>query len=311
MDVSVIIVSYNTCELTRNCISSVIDKTKGVEYEIIVVDNASSDGSPEMIKTTFPQVKLVEEKNNWGFGKANNLGAEYASGDYLFLLNSDTILVNNAIKILHDYIKINPKIGICGGQLLDEKENIIDSCDSYSTFFEEIFIALFPAAWLKSKAIQYSTARSINGFVYGADMMIKKQYFEQLKGFDPDFFMYDEDKELSLRFKKVGYLTCFVPDAKIIHLAGQSGNANNVSDNYNIDKWSYSETRYSRFLYLRKRYGHHFARLIYLICYIKGKAAMFFFFFSENKIKKIYWKKYCFIHKKQYQRYLQQHKAYV
>jgi len=304
MDVSVVIVSYNTCELTCNCLFAVIEKTHGVNYEIIVVDNASSDGSVAMIQETFPQVRLVAEQNNWGFGKANNIGAEYAKGDYLFLLNSDTILVNNAIKILHDYIKSNLKAGICGGQLVDVKGNNINSHGPFPSVFREVSVALFPAAWLNYKSIDYSTAQPVNRFISGADMMINRQFFNQLKGFDTDFFMYSEDVDLSLRCKCAGYLTCFVPEAKIIHLVNQSSNDEIPSEVQYINKWSYSEERYSRFVLLKKLYGPCFTRLIYLIYYFKGEIAAAFFFLSGNKQKRIYWKKYSDIHKTQYQRYL-------
>ena len=302
MDVSVIIVSYNTCELTRNCIYSVIEKTEDVDYEVIVVDNASSDGSVEMIKTTFPQVKVIEEKNNWGFGKANNIGAGNATGDYLFLLNSDTLLVNNAIKILYEYMQSNPKTGICGGQLVDLEGHNINSHGPYPSVMRELAIALFPAVWLNAKSEECTTAKPINRFISGADMMINRQHFNQMKGFDPDFFMYSEDVDLSLRFKRAGYSNCFVPEAVIIHLVNQSSKAEG-KDVY-INKWSYSEERYSKFLLLHKFYGYSFVVLIYLIHIMKAGVATFFFLLSGNIRKKNYWVKYASIYKKQFQRYL-------
>jgi GT2 family glycosyltransferase len=304
MDVSVIIISYNTCELTRNCLNSVIEKTYDLNYEIIVVDNASADGSAAMILQTFPQVRLVEEHINWGFGKANNIGAGYAKGSYLFLLNSDTILVNNAIKILYDYMKSNQKAGICGGQLVDVNGNNINSYGPYPSIIREIAVALFPAAWLNNKSIHCTCAQPINRFISGADMMINREQFNQLKGFDKDFFMYAEDVDLSLRFKRAGFLTCFVPDAKIIHLVNQSSNDVNLSDDQYINRWSYAEERYSRFVFLRKMYGSCFSGLIFLIYYLKGEMAAVFFYLRRNKQKINYWKKYSDIHKTQYQRYL-------
>lgn len=308
MDVSVIIVSYNTCELTRDCINSVVEKTEGLEYEIIVVDNASSDSSVKMIKTTFPQVRLVEEKNNWGFGKANNIGAKCAAGEYIFLLNSDTLLVNNAIRILYDFIKKNPTVGMCGGQLVDINGNSINSYGPYPTKLREMMIALFPAAWIKYVPVSYLSTTEINNYLFGADMMINKKYYHQLNGFDTDFFMYSEDIDLSLRFKKAGYSIYFIPDARIIHLVNQSSTESDISNNHNIDRWSYSEERYAKFVFLQKLYGHRFTRLIYYISRLKGEVAVFIFLLLGNTSKKLHWRKYSNIHQKQYLRFLQYYK---
>ncbi len=309
MDVSVIIVSYNTYKLTIDCLKSVFEKTNGLDYEVIVIDNASTDRSVEMIQQMYPQVHLIAERTNHGFGKANNIAASIAKGKYIFLLNSDTLLVNNAIKILFDYIKSDSNIGIVGGQMLDRNLNKANSCDAYTSWIDEICIALLPANYIKSITIEVSYNHDINGFVYGADMMIDKQYFNQLNGFDQDFFMYDEDKELSFRFKKMGYKTSLVTDALIIHFGGQSGNINNTSYNNFIDKWSFSESRYSRFVYLHKVYGHEFAFLIYLICLLKAKVATFVFTVLRNRRKQTFWKKYSLIYKQQYNRYLQKFKS--
>jgi hypothetical protein len=127
MDVSIIIVNYNTSELLKDCINSVLKKTQNVKYELIVIDNASSDCSIKMMKNEFPSIKLIESKENLGFGRANNLGARYATGKYLLLLNTDTLLINNAINILFDFMEKDTKqtIAACGGNLynLDRTEN--------------------------------------------------------------------------------------------------------------------------------------------------------------------------------------------
>ena len=107
MDVSVIIVNYNTVELTKQCILSIYNQTKDVNFEIIVVDNNSEDNSVKIIENNFPQVILINNSDNIGFGRANNLGVEIAKGKYIFFLNSDTILLNNAIKIFVDYMRKN------------------------------------------------------------------------------------------------------------------------------------------------------------------------------------------------------------
>ena len=119
MNVSIIIVNYNTSNLLKDCLCSIIEKTQFIEYEIIVVDNNSGDDSVAMVEQQFTNVKLIKNNINLGFGKANNIGYTYAKGKYLFLLNTDTLLINNAIKILFDFME-DPKhssVGSCGGNL--------------------------------------------------------------------------------------------------------------------------------------------------------------------------------------------------
>ena len=141
IQVSVIIVSYNTKELTINTIKSVIDKTENVDYEIIVVDNDSKDGSVEELKKTFQdKITIIEPKENLGFGRANNLGIKYAKGEYVFLLNPDTELINNAIKIFYDYMEQNKQVGICGGNLYDKNNN---PEASYFMYKDNIFSYFF------------------------------------------------------------------------------------------------------------------------------------------------------------------------
>ena len=111
--VSIIIINYNTKLLTLDCLKSIYQHTKDIDFEVIVVDNASSDGSAEAIRESFPIVKVIEPNENLGFGRANNLGAKYAKGEYLFLLNSDTLLIENSIKKLYDfYIENEEKLHI-------------------------------------------------------------------------------------------------------------------------------------------------------------------------------------------------------
>ena len=125
-DVSIILVSYKTKDLTRNCIKSIVEKTKNISYDIFVVDNNSQDGTCEMLKEEFPFVKLIENSQNIGFGAANNLAIKESDAEYVFLLNTDTLLVNNAVKILHDFLENNRQVGVCGANLYDE--NIEKTC---------------------------------------------------------------------------------------------------------------------------------------------------------------------------------------
>ena len=137
IDVSIIVVNYNTKELTRNCLKSVFERTDGISFEVIVSDNGSTDGSQEMIRAEFPEVVLIENDANIGFGAANNRALAVARGKYVFYLNSDTVLLNNAVKMFFDYWENSPakeSIGALGANLLDEDMNITHSWGRFPAF---------------------------------------------------------------------------------------------------------------------------------------------------------------------------------
>jgi len=243
MDISIIIINYKTPDLVIDCIQSINEKTRDISYEIIVVDNASGDNSIEIIKKEFKEnIKLIEADENLGFGKANNLGVRYATGKYILLLNSDTVLINNAIKIMYDYIRTSAKIGIVGGNLYsaDMKEN-----SSFSLIFDDMETVKKQAKWVSiigdlllkqfrqrfysdEQKRKYIYKDSFNyteepmevGYIFGTDMMLSKKLYDSIGGFDPEFFMYAEEEELSWRVHEKGYKIVSVPDAKIIHLDG-------------------------------------------------------------------------------------------
>jgi GT2 family glycosyltransferase len=271
--VSVIIVSYNTKDLTRACIESVLEKTGGVDLDIRVVDNGSTDGSPEMLARDFPEVKLIRSTTNLGFARANNLAIRESKADYVFCLNSDTILVNNAIGILCDFMEReeNRDVACCGGGLYDQEMNPHTSYGNFPSLTEIAFQAfklkgVFRAYYdrrLKS-SVEYSgtEVRQVD-YVVGADMFLRKSVLDKTGAFDEDFFLYFEDTELGFRLAKAGYRSVIVPDAKIIHLAGRSTTE--------VPKMESVRTREkSRFLFFRKCYGERsllLAKILYVLHY--------------------------------------------
>ncbi len=228
MDVSIILVSYNTKDLTINCLKSVYEKTKELDFEIIVVDNNSQDGSVEMLEEEFPNIKLIKNKENKGFGSANNIAIKQAEGKYIFLLNTDTILDNNAIKIFFDFMEKeeNQNAGACGGNLYDENSNRIHSSGKLPSIkriaFTSIGLNLIFKNFYK-KTFCTDDAKEVNkvtktGFITGADLFLRKSVIDKTGSFDEDFFMYYEDSELQYRIQKSGYLIYIVPNARIYHL---------------------------------------------------------------------------------------------
>ncbi|MGL5051542.1 MAG: glycosyltransferase family 2 protein, partial [Fusobacteriaceae bacterium] len=194
-------------------------------------DNDSKDGSHEYFSNlALDNFKYIQSGSNLGFGKANNLGYKIATGKNIFLLNTDTLLVNNAIDILYDEISKDSKIGVVGGNLYDVDMKPAHSFlkEMYSLKTELGFILNIPqkiiGALKSQKRLDFNYTENIIevGYITGADMMIKRECIEKVGFFDPDFFMYFEETELTSRIKKIGYKVLSVPQAKIIHLEGKS-----------------------------------------------------------------------------------------
>lgn len=278
MEVSVIIVNYNTAYLLDNCISSLEEKITGLNFEIIVVDNASSDDSVDLMKKKYPLVKLIESKANLGFGRANNLGASFATGKYLFLLNTDTLMINNAIKVLFDFMELetSKSIGACGGNLFHEN---LEPNFSYSLVFPSlkgIFAYRSRLSFLQNNEYFNNTNKVKDVcIIIGADLFIRKQVFDNLGGFDSTFFMYVEDGELCYRIKKNNFKIVSVPDAKIIHLQGKSSS--------NVFKLKMEFTGY--LIYFRKHFSNLTVFFYKIIELLFGFLRMIFFILTLNKAK--------------------------
>lgn len=230
MQISIIIVNYNTKHLTADCIDSIIAKTAEVEYEIILVDNASSDGSQEKFSSDG-RILFLEAGDNLGFGKANNLGAQHAKGDYIFFLNSDTLLLNNAIYEMWRYCEEHKEDNIGGlGCILCDGNN--QRCHSYAKLntWKDIVKSYFIAPFCKSKAKEIMAMDAEDeskdafevGYVTGADLFVSRKVIDECGCFDPDFFMYSEESEMQWRFKKHGYKNMIIKSPKIMHLEGMS-----------------------------------------------------------------------------------------
>jgi GT2 family glycosyltransferase len=215
-----------------NAIDSIFEKTRDITFEIIVVDNNSSDNSEAILQERYgKRITYLELSENVGFGRANNKAAKIAKGRNLFLLNPDTLLMNNAIKILSDYLDANEQVAICGGNLFSEEYIPIHSFRrTLSPIFNELnsLFFHFPEKIIYGKNSMFNHTRKPLDVAYitGADMMIKKRIFDKLNGFDEEFFMYYEESELAYRIHKLKYKVVSIPEAHIIHLVGKSISSN-------------------------------------------------------------------------------------
>ena len=237
--------------MTQECIDSVYDKTEGVEFEVILVDNASTDGS-RIIFEQDTRIKYIYSSENVGFGRANNLGYRYALGKYIFLLNSDTILMNNAIKIFFDYMEnAMNNIACCGCFLRNSKNEIIHSYGRFHTFWNSItewcfqpYLHHFGVDLHKYDYPIKMTSYCEVDFITGADVFLRKEVADKYGLFDPDFFMYYEDAEMAKRFNEHNYKSVLIDAPQIVHLVGSSYKKSNHSKQIMVMK--------SMFIYEKK-----------------------------------------------------------
>jgi GT2 family glycosyltransferase len=228
MELSIVIINYNTFQLTCNCIASIKEKLLEVQYEIILVDNASVECDADLFKQKFPFIKLIKSPVNTGFTGGNNLGVRAAAGQYLLLLNSDTELINNAPKICLDYIRANQTVGMVTCQLLYPDGRIQQNCRRFRTISWEL-LEVIPLYKLLPK--QKSENLMLHHYfdhqrfadvdwVWGAYMLFPKSIIQQLpqQKLSDDFFMYCEDTLWCWDFKQLGYNIHFLPQAKVMHI---------------------------------------------------------------------------------------------
>ncbi len=231
VDVSVLIVSYNTADLTVRCLESLHEQTRGTSYEVIVVDNASTDSSATRIRAAFGDIEVVESATNLGFGRAVNLAAERAKGEYLLLLNPDTVVLDDALGALLAFARAHPGHGIYGGRTV-RPDGALDpsSCWGVPTLWSLACFGLGLSTWRKGSALfdpeslggwPRDSVREV-GVVTGCLLLVPRQVFAALGGFDSRYFMYGEDADLSVRARRAGWRPVITPDATVIHHVGAS-----------------------------------------------------------------------------------------
>lgn len=228
MQVSIIIINYNTFRLTCNCIRSIKDKLQDLTYEIILVDNDSSECDPTLFQKEFPEIRLIISGENTGFTGGNNIGIARAKGEYILLLNSDTELINNAPKICYEYMQQHPEAGMTTSQLTYPDGKIQYNCRRFRTITWEL-LEVFPLHLLlpkrKKEALMlhhyFDHTRFMKcDWIWGTYMFFPKKIIEQLPGnkLPADFFMYVEDVLWCWHFKNLGYEIHFLPGAKVMHV---------------------------------------------------------------------------------------------
>lgn len=235
IDVSIIIVNYNSLNLLNQCIDSLIKFTADVSYEIIVVDNHSTEGLIDDVSSKYDEIKLIKNNENKGFGAANNQGLAIARGTYILVLNNDTIFLENTIKKVFDFAELKNESLIVGCKLLNSdnslQHSVYDFPSLWNVFTSNFFLyALFPKNkffnkyHLMNDGINETTEVDV---VTGAFLFGTKEKLKGIGGFDERFFFYNEETDLCYRFKLNGGKVYYYPGTEIIHLKG--GTANKIS----------------------------------------------------------------------------------
>jgi len=293
LELSIVIVNWNTREPLQNCLYSIYNKPSGVNFEVIVVDNASSDDSLEMVEKKFTSVKIVKNEENLGFAKANNQAIKKAKGKYILLLNPDTIILNSALDKMVEFMEQHLDAGAVGCKLLDVNGVAQRSWCGFPTLFKEFsHVAMLDnlldrervkgLGRILSKISRRNFARYIDqsaavevDTVIGACLMVRREVIDRIGLLDEKFFMYIEEGDWCYRMKKQGWKVYFFPGASIVHLGGES-------TKQVIDKMLLSRYK-SLFHFFRKHYGIlYFYVLKYII--LVGVVLRMSIFFLGSKI---------------------------
>ncbi|MBL8162434.1 MAG: glycosyltransferase family 2 protein [Anaerolineae bacterium] len=281
-DVSIIIVNWNTKDLLAKCLRCVQETVKQVSYEIYVVDNASSDGSPDVLRRDFPDVKLIANTDNVGFARANNQAMRVCQGRYILLLNSDAFVKENTIDAMVRFMDAHADAGMAGCKLLYEDGRLQPSCAMFPTLLTEVFIAFGLDKLLSRSKIfgrymmtdwDYNDVRVVD-VIMGAFMLARAEVVRQVGLMDEAFFMYSEEVDWCYRFKAAGWPVYFTPEVETVHLWGGSSKAVKVETLIRLYR--------ARTQFFRKHYGRLTAFLYKIVLVINalirvGPGALYYF----------------------------------
>jgi N-acetylglucosaminyl-diphospho-decaprenol L-rhamnosyltransferase len=272
MDISIIVVSYNTRELLAACLRSVANASlAGVEYEVLVVDNSSVDGSADMVVTDFPHVRLLRNCENRGFAAANNQALAVARGRYVLLLNSDALLSPEALPEMIAYMDAQPKVGVLGGQLFNPDGTFQSSYFDFPDWRSELLLLTGIARWLLGTAYpSYAEAHSQEtrrvDWVSGALFMVRRQAMNQVGAFDEDYFMYAEEMDWCFRMRKAGWDVAYLPQAQAVHIS--AGSAHRQPERRRTYVYG------SKSLFVRKHWGSWQAKVFIALVRVSSFAKL-------------------------------------
>ena len=272
---SIVIVSWNTCDLLKKCLESIINFTKDIPYEIIIVDNASQDGSCEMVQSKFPSVILIRNEENVGFSRANNQGIKKAKGEYIALLNSDTYITDNSFFNMIDFMKKDSNIGICGPKILNPdlspQPTRTDQYKPIDAFLKILGLYNYKR---ESARMNYNKIQDVE-VIGGCCMIFRKSVFDAIGLFDESYFLYNEENDICLRARKTNWKVVFFPTSIVYHVGGASTFQKEISEKVEI-------ACYRSNIYFYKKYfskqAYFLLQLTYKITFLMRLIELFVFY---------------------------------
>ncbi|HED08509.1 MAG TPA: glycosyltransferase [Ignavibacteria bacterium] len=239
IDLSVIIVNYNVKDFLQSLLLSLDKALKNITHEIIIIDNASTDGSVELIRNNFPQVTLIDNKENLGFSKANNLGLKISKGKYLLLINPDTLVSEDTITEMINFFESHPEVGLAGCKILNPDGTLQLACrrsfpGPWTSFCKVTGLStLFPKSKIFARYnltyLDENKSCEVDA-VSGSFMMFTREVYDKIGGLDEEYFMYGEDLEYCFRIQKAGYKIFYVASTQIIHYKGESTKRSSIDE---------------------------------------------------------------------------------
>jgi GT2 family glycosyltransferase len=243
LDLSIIIVNWNTRDLLTRCLQSVYDTMSNLDFEVIVVDNASNDGSQAMVRQRFPQVRLIENDQNVGFASANNQALTVSQGHYSLLLNSDTVVLPHALEKMAQFADAHSEAGIIGCRLLNSDGSLQKSWASFPTFWSEVLGRNFRVRRrVEGEPLAYEV-----DWVGGACLLVQPAAINEVGLLDESFFMYSEETDWCFRMRRQGWKVYYLPGVEVIHLGGGSASRANATQLVRLYD--------SKIRFFRKHYG--------------------------------------------------------
>lgn len=280
--ISVCVVNWNQAELLLDCLRSIFENPPSEELEVIVVDNGSTDGSASRVREAFPQVRLIENEENLGFGAANNQAIEASEGWAILLLNNDTLVLPGALDAMADVLRSDPRVGIVGCSQYADRDLTIRHRTAYRRFPSIPASFVHQAALFMKLTKRFPKSRFVNGLVMnysyddhdraidaahinGACMMCRREVLDEVGLFDTNLFLFLEDTDLCQRVKKAGYRIVYTPAGTVVHFGSQSL----IASGRGFKQYHYKSKCY----YLEKHYGR-LTRLLYQIEFAAAKRVI-------------------------------------
>ncbi len=263
MDITIIIVNWNTSDLLRDCLGSVYKTVRDITFEVVVVDNASQDGSVAMVREEFPGVDIIENSENRGFSAANNQALRVMRGRYALLLNTDAVLTEGAVHELFVFMESHAEAAMAGGQLLNKDGSRQNSIANFPTIFNllmntPILEYLFPERY-PSKRYEHKVPLAVES-VIGACMLVRRDAMDDVGMLDEGYFFFFEETDWAFRMNEAGWMVYHVPSALIYHLQGRSIGRNVRS------RMAFYRSRYRFF---GKWKGRPYNRAVFFVVFIR------------------------------------------